>query len=255
MPESTPVHTDRRRAESFGSVADEYDRYRPHYPQGLIAHLVTRPGLRVLDVGAGTGLASAQLAEAGADVLAVEPDVRMAAVCRGKGIAVECNTFEQWPAGDRMFDLVVFGQSFHWVDPETALPKLATLLNPGGRLALLWNRVMPTEPGRQGMNEIYADYGATSPASNSSSNAATALMTILDTSDFQVERLEVSEDLDYSTEDWLGLVFTHSNHLVLEPAAQTELRKRLRAFIGAGGVSANNNALALICSLRPTSRG
>ena len=39
-----------------------------------------------------------------------------------------------------------------------------------------------------------------------------------------VERVEVSEELHYSTEDWLSLVFTHSNHVVLEPAAKTALR-------------------------------
>ncbi|MET0705121.1 MAG: class I SAM-dependent methyltransferase [Mycobacterium sp.] len=251
MPE--PVHADRRRAESFGAVADEYDRYRPRYPQALIALLVNRPGLRVLDVGAGTGIASVQLAAAGADVLAVEPDARMAAVCRDKGIAVECNTFEQWPTGGRTFDLVVFGQSFHWVDPETALPKLAALLNPGGRLALLWNRVEPLEPSWDGIQQIYAGYQSGPPGATSHSNAATASNALSRRSDFEVERVEVSEDLTYSTEEWLGMVFTHSNHLILDPAAQTELRERLRDFIGTGGVKATNDALALICSLRQPS--
>jgi SAM-dependent methyltransferase len=255
MPELTPVHTDRRRAESFGSVAQEYDRYRPHYPPALISQLVTRRGLRVLDVGAGTGIASVQLADAGANVLAVEPDARMAAVCDGKGIVVERSTFEQWQPADRTFDLVVFGQSFHWVDPATALPKLASLLNPGGRLALMWNRIAPTEPSRESFERIYTDYRASSPASNSASNAEAALATLLPTSDFAVERVEVSEELHYSTEEWLGMVFTHSNHVILEPAVQDELRDRLRAWIGDDGVSASNNALALVCSLSPASRG
>jgi SAM-dependent methyltransferase len=255
MPELTPVHTDRRRAESFGSVADDYERYRPHYPQALIAQLVPRPGLAVLDVGAGTGIASAQLAEAGADVLAVEPDEQMAAVCIAKGIPVESSTFEHWPADGRTFDLVVFGQSFHWVDPDVALPKLASLLNSGAHLTLMWNRITPNEPKRQGIERISAEFGATTPASTSATNAETALQALLRASDFDVERVDVSEDLHYSTEDWLGLVFTHSNHVILEAAVQTELRKRLRDFLGDGGVSASNNALALICSLRPASRG
>jgi ubiquinone/menaquinone biosynthesis C-methylase UbiE len=248
MTQPTPVHTDRRRAESFGSVAQEYDRHRPHYPPALISRLVNRPGLRVLDVGAGTGISSVQLADAGADVLAVEPDARMAEVCQGKGIDVECSTFEQWQPADRTFDLVVFAQSFHWVDPETALPKLASLLNPGGRLALMWNRIAPTQPSRESFERIYADYQASSLASTSSSNAEAALPVLLRTSDFAVERVEVSEDLHYSTEEWLGLVFTHSNHVILEPAVQAELRDRLQAWIGDGGVSASNDALALVCT-------
>jgi SAM-dependent methyltransferase len=255
MAELPPVHTDRRRAEAFGSVAQEYDRFRPHYPPALISRLVTRPGLRVLDVGAGTGIASVQLVEAGADVLAVEPDERMAAVCSSKGIAVERSTFEGWQAAGRTFDLVVFGQSFHWVDPETALPKLASLLNPGGQLALMWNRVSPTQPDRDSFEKIYADYRASSPASNSATNAERALAVLLNRSDFAVERVEVAEDLHYSTEDWLGLVFTHSNHVILEPGVQAQLRDRLRVWIGDAGVTACNNALALICSVRQPSRG
>lgn len=251
MAELTRVFADRRRAESFGSVARDYDRYRPQYPAALISHLVPQPGLRVLDVGAGTGIASVQLAGAGSDVLAVEPDERMAAVCSEKGIPVECSTFEQWQAGDRTFDLVTFGQSFHWVDPEVALPKVAALLRHGGRLVLMWNRVTPAEPGRQGIEKICAEYGASTPAASSASNVETALHRLLQSRDFAVERVDIGEDLSYSTEDWLSLMFTHSNHLVLAPAAQAELRDRLRGFLGDGGVGARNNALALICSLRP----
>jgi len=80
MPEQPPAHTDRRRAESFGAAADAYDRHRPRYPRPLIAGLIDRAGIRALDVGAGTGIAAMQLAEAGADVLALEPDPRMARV-------------------------------------------------------------------------------------------------------------------------------------------------------------------------------
>jgi ubiquinone/menaquinone biosynthesis C-methylase UbiE len=255
MPDPTPVHTDRRRAQAFGAVASDYDRYRPRYPQALIDRMATRPGLRVLDVGAGTGILSAQLAAAGADVLAVEPDEQMAAVCGSKGILFERSTFEDWQAGGRTFDLITFGQSFHWVDPAVALPKLASLLNPGGRLVLTWNRIRPAEPLRQEIESISAEFGAATPAANSANNAETALQTLLRTSDFAVERIEISEDLQYSGEDWLSLVFTHSNHIILEPEIQTELRQRLRTVIGDTGVSATNNALALVCRVRPEQPG
>ena len=86
MAKRSPAHTDRRRAEAFGSAAEEYDRHRPHYPAALIAGLVADDA-RVLDVGAGTGIASAQLVEAGAHVLAVEPDSRMARVAAGQALS------------------------------------------------------------------------------------------------------------------------------------------------------------------------
>jgi len=258
MAELAPVFTDRRRAESFGSVADAYDRYRPRYPDALIARLVTSPGLRVLDVGAGTGISSAQLAAAGADVLAVEPDEQMAALCATKGIPVERSTFEQWEPRGRTFDLVTFGQSFHWVDPDVALPKLSTLLTPGGRLVLMWNRISANDSVRRELERVSADYGITTPAATSGNNAETALQALLRRTEFTSERVEVREALHYSTEDWLSLLFTHSNHVVLAQAAKDELRGRLASLIGDGGVDAVNDALALICTqsaVTPASRG
>jgi trans-aconitate methyltransferase len=138
MPEQLPADGDRRRAESFGSTAVEYDRHRPRYPRELVIELIDRDGIRALDVGAGTGIASAQLSEAGAQVIAVEPDARMAVVAAGKRIHVEQATFEEWQPASRSFDLVVFAQSFHWVQPQVAPPKVVTILpstfpRPGGQ--------------------------------------------------------------------------------------------------------------------------
>jgi hypothetical protein len=51
-----------------------------------------------------------------------------------------------------------FAQSFQWVDPRLALQKVAAILRKGGRLALLANRIMPTAPTQQDLDEINADY-------------------------------------------------------------------------------------------------
>jgi SAM-dependent methyltransferase len=148
VPPRRPAHADRRRAEAFGLAADDYHRYRPRYPRSLILGLIDSSHLRALDVG-GTGIASAQLIEAGAEVLAVEPDSRMARVAAENGIHIEETTFEDWQPVGRSFDLVVFAQSFHWVPPQRALEKTALILRPGGRLALLSNRLTPVSPTRQ----------------------------------------------------------------------------------------------------------
>ncbi|MDT5238082.1 MAG: hypothetical protein QOD97_280, partial [Mycobacterium sp.] len=158
MQSRADLYLDRARADSFGAAARVYDARRPRYPDQLIDDLI-RPGARtVLDVGAGTGIVSEQLLEWGVDVLAVEPDPRMAEVARGKGISVEIGTFENWDPAQRRFDLVVFGSSFHWVNPDVGLPKAHRLLPSGGRLALIWNRVVPIHPTRSDLAEIYQGY-------------------------------------------------------------------------------------------------
>jgi SAM-dependent methyltransferase len=246
MPEQSPAHTDRRRAESFGVAADEYDRHRPRYPRPLVAGLITRRGVQVLDVGAGTGIASAQLAQAGAHVLAVEPDQRMARVAATKGIRVEQATFEDWRPADREFDLVVFAQSFHWVDPRPALQKVAAILRPGGQLALLANRIVPTTPTQQDLDEIIADY--LDVTARSIVNAEDEVTALIEACGFSVERRRCVERLHYAGEDYLNLVSTYSNRLLLDPTAQAELRSRLAQRIGTAGVDARNDALAVVCT-------
>src|ERR1700754_5064037 len=123
MQPRADLYVDRVRADSFGAAARIYDARRPRYPDQLIDNLLSRGTRTVLDVGAGTGIASEQLLGKGVDVLAVEPDPRMAEIAKEKGIPIEIGTFESWDPAERRFDLVVFGQSFHWVDPRIALPK------------------------------------------------------------------------------------------------------------------------------------
>ena len=37
-------------------------------------------------------------------------------------------------------DAALVAQAWHWVDPVRAVPEVARVLKPGGRLGLLWNR-------------------------------------------------------------------------------------------------------------------
>ena len=74
MPPRLNLFTNRERANSFGGAAQNYDTYRPRYPDRLIDDVLAPDAHRVLEAGAGTGIASMQMIERGADVLAVEPD-------------------------------------------------------------------------------------------------------------------------------------------------------------------------------------
>lgn len=248
MSDRPPAYTDRRRAGAFGSAADRYDRYRPRYPQSLVATLVASHGARVLDVGAGTGIASAQLMEAGAEVLAVEPDPRMAALAAGKGVRVEQATFEDWQPAGRTYDLVVFAQSFHWMQPERALTKVASILKPGGRLALLSNRIIPTSPSRQDFDETYAGHLDVFERPVIDAVHDDGLTAMVERCGFTVERRHVTETVHYATDDWVNRVLTFSNVLTLEPRAQAELRSRLENRIGAAGVDARKESVAVICA-------
>lgn len=245
-----PPNSDRRRAEAFGLAADDYHRYRPRYPRSLIDGLVESRHLRTLDVGAGTGIASLQLIEAGAEVLAVEPDSRMARVATENGIRVEQATFEDWLPAGRSFDLVVFAQSFHWVQPQHGLEKVASILRPGGRLALLSNRLTPVSPTRQELDEAYAGLLAASLRPPIDAVHDDELMVMIRKYGYIVERRRVTERLRYTTDAWVNMVLTYSNVVTLDPLRRSRLRSRLEQRIGAEGVGVENDATAVICTPR-----
>lgn len=139
-PAGDAAHRHRELAESFGTVAERYDRARPRYPAALVDAIADRmPGHSILDVGIGTGISAEPFRDRGFAVLGIEPDSQMAELARAKGFAVEIARFEEWEAVGRTFDAIVAGQTWHWVDPFTGAAKAASVLRPGGSLALFWN--------------------------------------------------------------------------------------------------------------------
>lgn len=73
---------DSARATSFGAWADEYDEWRPTYPDAAVDWLVPPAGAPVAEVGAGTGKLTDRLVERRLDLDVVEPDGRMLALIR-----------------------------------------------------------------------------------------------------------------------------------------------------------------------------
>jgi SAM-dependent methyltransferase len=147
----TPVHRygsrvdrDQRllHASSFGAAAVAYGEHRPDYA-GAAVHwaLEPAPGLRVLDLGAGTGKLTAALVALGAEVVAVEPDPAMLTELRRSLPAVRAmsGSAESIPMPDGSVDAVVAGNAMHWFDMAAAGPEIARVLAPRGILAGLWN--------------------------------------------------------------------------------------------------------------------
>ena len=244
MPPRLNLFTNRERANSFGGAAVNYDTHRPRYPDRLIDDVLTPDIRRVLEAGAGTGIASMQFIERGADLLAVEPDIRMAAIAQAKGIPVEIATFEQWDSAGRRFDLVVFAASFHWVDPAVALPKVRDILSDGGRLALIWNRLRPTSPTRAEFETIYRDYMDVDRRRTDGN--PDEIVDLLTASGFSVTQRRYRHDLHYSAQQWVDIAFTFSGQLILTPDKASELRTRLVERIGSAGVSVGGDAVAII---------
>jgi SAM-dependent methyltransferase len=134
-----------RRASSFGAAAAQYAQHRPGYAEAAIrwclAPVSDAPPVRVVDLGAGTGILTGALIGLGADVVAVEPDPAMLAELRRQlpEARAEEGSAEALPLPDQSVRAVLCGQSMHWFDLDRALSEIARVLTPGGVLAGLWN--------------------------------------------------------------------------------------------------------------------
>ena len=222
------------RAESFGTVADLYDRARPSYPPALVDALLVDGARGVLDVGCGTGKAGALLAARGCIVLGVEVDARMAAVARGKGLAVEVAAFERWKPAGRHFDLVISAQAWHWIEPRVGAAKASLLLAEGGSIGVFWNFGDPPAHVRERIAPIYARLA---PALENYSivlgshhaHVEETLAGIAATGRFgSPETRSFAWSQTHDTSGWLDHLSTHSDHQVLPPAQ----RERLLAAVG-----------------------
>jgi ubiquinone/menaquinone biosynthesis C-methylase UbiE len=133
----------------FTGLAADYTRYRQGYAPGVVKALLgllDRPAAQcdAADVGAGTGIWSRILAQAGLrSVTAIEPNDDM----RGKGSTHRENGAIAWRNGSgeatgleaQSVDLLTMASSFHWVDFDKGTAEFARVLRPGGRFCALWN--------------------------------------------------------------------------------------------------------------------
>jgi len=254
MPDAS--HLQRDRAESFGSIAADYDRYRPGYPAELIADLMellaVRAEPRVLDVGCGTGKAGRLLADRGTDVLGVEIDAQMADVARGHGLAVEVGSFETWDDDGRTFDLVISAQAWHWVDPAVGAPKAARLLRPGGRVALFWNFDDLLPPWQAAVDKVYAveapDLAQLAAHGASRRDDRPYVVDLQASGAFaSVETHTYPWERSVPLDVWIGRCGTQSNHVLLGRPRLDRLLSALRtALVPLGDVQSRGGTYTII---------
>jgi len=159
--------SDRAAAASWTArtTAETYERGRPDYPESAIDFVLVpvrdRPGLRALDLGAGTGKLTRRLTDRGVDTVAVEPADGMRAVLARAvpAAAVLPGSAEAIPLPAGSIDVVVAGQAFHWFDRAAALAEIARVLRPAGVLGIIYNARDDAVAWVRALSEIIGETG------------------------------------------------------------------------------------------------
>ena len=233
---------DNPEALSFDREAARYDRVRPRYPATLFDDLMDltglKPGSRVLEIGAGTGIATRELAERGFAITALEPGPAMASIAEHHlksfpNVQVVVSSFEDWPLPDEPFDLALSATAFHWLDRATRYVKSAAALPEGGHLAIIEYRHVA------GGDDAFFSaaqkcYGRFVPGTSHDTRLP-VWDRQPDTSEIDASPLfdlvavrQFREEVSFSRDTYLDLLATYSGNLTLS----TENRDRLFDCLG-----------------------
>lgn len=225
-------------ATSFGAAPQAYDRGRPSYPDEALDWLLPDGARKVLDLGAGTGKLTRALVARGLDVVAVDPSAGMRAEL-GRALpdlTVLAGSGERIPLDAGTVDAVLVAQAWHWVDPMRAVPEVARVLKPGGRLGLLWNRRVERDGWslrlgrllhRHGVMEDHSDDPPVGPPFG------------------PIARRDIAWSNPIPVEDLIDLVASRSYFLVLPEPEQRAMLKEVRQLIATDPALAGRREIAM----------
>ncbi len=227
----------------------------------VVEYAGARPGSLTLEVGAGTGKATALFAARGLTITAIEPSGEMAAVARenlpADRVSFLITNFEEAPLAPHHYQLIFSAQAWHWVEPITGERLAAAALVPGGALACFWNRVDWSNCSlRARLDEAYqaigwdpqglmTPYAAKLEFADSWRERIAAINGLSDPESRTYEWFET-----YTTAQYIALLGTHSDHITLEQELRTRLFGAVATVIDEAGGSIRLTYSTQLCLAR-----
>ena len=219
----------------FVGEGGAYDSVRPAYPHEAVAALIDAARrargvdasgqggpLRAADIGAGTGKMSELLARGGLLVDAVEPSEAMRAQASSiEGVTWHGGVAEQTGLPNDVYDIVVFAQSWHWVDSERAGLEAARILAPGGALAIVWNQMAVSIPWVHRLTRIMRSGDVHRPDNPPTPGGGFAPMTLT----------QVAWEDRMTPEQILTLGTTRSSYIRSSEAGRARMQENLRWYL------------------------
>ncbi len=259
---------------SFGSVAEQYDRARPGYPNQLIDaiwdYAQLRPGDHALEIGAGTGQATLPFAARGLKVVAVEPSPAMAEIVNLKLSAAghEGRTvvadFESAELDEASFELIFAATSWHWLDPKRRFEIASRVVAPSGTLAVLWtwprwratDMVQELDPAYERSGAPLATMGPMHLLEPDTGALAREWAGEIERSDVFERPLGklMAWSQNYSATGYTDLLGTYGDHIALRPQVRARLFADIETIIDAAGDRIELNYRTLLLMARASRR-
>lgn len=231
---------DTKRALSFQKTAQLYDRLRPGYPSTWVADLqkITKIDSKtaVLEVGSGTGIATADLLNVTKHIACLDPGEDMLEIAKTKfpDLNFIHSTFEKLTT-DKPFNMIVSAMAWHWVDPEVGYKKASSILTKSGFLAIIRYYHIDNDPNsfHNRAQYIYEKYNKNTVTKRNTEQLKRINedAQALNNSYFRlVNKIEYKWQQNYSIEEYLALRNTYSDHLTMKPEQREKMEQELREF-------------------------
>ena len=193
--------------ERFSNRVDSYSKYRPSYPKEAIDYLYDTVGLhsnsKIADIGSGTGIFSKLLLERGSYVIAVEPNQAMRTAAE-QMLASEPNfqtisgSAESTGLPDQSVEFIVCAQAFHWFDRMAAQNEFRRILQPGGKVILIWNSRLTTGSSfRVEYDQLLHTYGTDYEKVNHKNISQSMLYSFFREDTMQEANFRMSQEFDF----------------------------------------------------------
>lgn len=163
---------------SFTGRSNNYDRYRPSYPNevlSLIQSTVGRQKISIADIGSGTGKLTEILLESDNEVYAIEPNADMRSESEKKlGVKKNFHSINGVAENTTLMkdsvDVITCAQAYHWFDNDLTLQEFHRIIKPDGYGFLIWN-APGDNPYNKELGETFEAYAVKkAPHTNPSTN-------------------------------------------------------------------------------------
>jgi SAM-dependent methyltransferase len=222
---------------SFGSVATDYDRYRPTPPPQALDWLIPPGAQAVLDLAAGTGAVTRELIGRAPRIIAVEPDERMRAVLTARCPEAEvlAGRGEDIPLPDASVDAVVVSAAWHWLNPDLAVPEITRVLRVGGVLGVMWVSRDTRVPWVEEFNRLARESREADrrPDDAPPGHRRREVRFPAGTPLSPVQEHTVEFSVPMTKDELFGLLGTYSGVITLDPERRAGFSRRVRAFLDA----------------------
>lgn len=198
-----PEHADS--TTRFSNRVEDYIRYRPGYPPGIVPFLVSVTGLTggstVADIGSGTGILTGLFLRKDYNVYGVEPNEAMRSAA--ERLLKDYPQFtsihgqaEHTGLAPSSIDLIIAGQSFHWFNPSETKTEFKRIAKPGSFAALIWNERKEDSPFQALYDDIIRRYASDYSAVNHKNIHARDLISFFAPEKMGLEKFTNAQQLD-----------------------------------------------------------